>query len=157
MQQHSKDGHYVLKLSGIKNHFKNADNVIDASVDGGLLLLEFLATPVLIPIRIFRYYLQKFINSFLKKFFKIIYHKIYDKKVESQSKVLDDNSHHSIPQTKDHLLIYNALLLQAIFVLFSSYKKVIYKTQNYTNIQGQRPRNIKSKQPFYYLLFLHKI
>ncbi len=74
-----KDGPYVLKLSGIKKHFKNADNVIDACVDGGLLLLEFLATPVLIPIRIFRYYLKRFINSFLKKFFKKIYHKIYDK------------------------------------------------------------------------------
>ena len=79
MQQHLKDGLSVLKLSGIKAHFKNADNVIDASVDVALLLLEFLATPVLIPIRIARFYIKMMINRFIKKFFKNIYHKIYDK------------------------------------------------------------------------------
>ena len=63
----------------LKHHFKNADNVIDASVDVGLLFLEFLATPILIPIRIARFYLKKFINNFIKKFFKKWYHKIYDK------------------------------------------------------------------------------
>ena len=79
MQQHLKDGLSVLKLSGIKAHFKNADNVIDASVDVALLLLEFLATPVLIPIRIARFYIKMMINRFIKKFFKNMYHKIYDK------------------------------------------------------------------------------
>jgi hypothetical protein len=74
-----KDGLSVLKLSGIKAHFKNADNVIDASVDVALLLLEFLATPVLIPIRIARFYIKMMINRFIKKFFKKLYHKIYDK------------------------------------------------------------------------------
>ena len=69
----------MLKLSGIKAHFKNADNVIDASVDVALLLLEFLATPVLIPIRIARFYIKMMINRFIKKFFKKLYHKIYDK------------------------------------------------------------------------------
>ena len=62
----------------LKQHFKNADNVIDASVDIVLLLLEFLATPVLIPIRIARFYIKVAINRFIKKFFKKIYHKIYD-------------------------------------------------------------------------------
>ncbi len=81
-----KDGLSVLKLSGIKNHFKNADNVIDASVDVGLLLLEFLATPILIPIRIARFYLKMAINRFIKKFFKKWYHRIYDKpKKESKA------------------------------------------------------------------------
>ena len=79
MQQHLKDGLSVLKLSGIKAHFKNADNVIDASVDVALLLLEFLATPVLIPIRIARFYIKMMINRFIKKFFKNIYHRVYDK------------------------------------------------------------------------------
>jgi len=79
MQQHLKDGLSVLKLSGIKAHFKNADNVIDASVDVALLLLEFLATPVLIPIRIARFYIKMMINRFIKKFFKNMYHRIYDK------------------------------------------------------------------------------
>ena len=74
-----KDGLSVLKLSGIKAHFKNADNVIDASVDVALLLLEFLATPVLIPIRIARFYIKMMINRFIKKFFKNMYHRIYDK------------------------------------------------------------------------------
>ncbi len=69
----------MLKLSGIKAHFKNADNVIDASVDVALLLLEFLATPVLIPIRIARFYIKMMINRFIKKFFKNMYHRIYDK------------------------------------------------------------------------------
>ena len=79
MQKHLKDGLSVLKLSGIKAHFKNADNVIDASVDVALLFLEFLATPVLIPIRIARFYIKMMINRFIKKFFKKLYHKIYDK------------------------------------------------------------------------------
>ena len=79
MHQHLKDGLSVLKLSGIKAHFKNADNVIDASVDVALLFLEFLATPVLIPIRIARFYIKMMINRFIKKFFKNLYHKIYDK------------------------------------------------------------------------------
>ena len=69
----------MLKLSGIKAHFKNADNVIAASVDVALLFLEFLATPVLIPIRIARFYIKMMINRFIKKFFKKLYHKIYDK------------------------------------------------------------------------------
>ena len=63
----------------LKHHFKNADNVIDASVDVVLLLLEFLATPVLIPIRIARFYIKVAINRFIKKFLKKWYHKIYDK------------------------------------------------------------------------------
>ena len=67
----------------IKSHFKNADNIIDASVDVVLLLLEFLATPILIPIRIARFYIKVAINRFIKKFLKKWYHKIYDKKVES--------------------------------------------------------------------------
>ena len=79
MQKLLKDGLSVLKLSGIKAHFKNADNVIDASVDVALLFLEFLATPVLIPIRIARFYIKMMINRFIKKFFKNLYHKIYDK------------------------------------------------------------------------------
>ena len=79
MHQHLKDGLYVLKLSGIKAHFKNADNVIDAAVDVILLFLEFLATPVLIPIRIARFYIKMMINRFIKKFFKNMYHRIYDK------------------------------------------------------------------------------
>ena len=79
MRKHLKDGLSVLKLSGIKAHFKNADNVIDASGDVALLFLEFLATPVLIPIRIARFYIKMMINRFIKKFFKKLYHKIYDK------------------------------------------------------------------------------
>ncbi len=63
----------------LKQHFKNADNVIDASVDIVLLLLEFLATPVLIPIRIARFYIKVAINRFIKKFLKKWYHKIYDR------------------------------------------------------------------------------
>ena len=79
MQKLLKDGLSVLKLSGIKAHFKNADNVIDASVDVVLLFLEFLATPILIPIRIARFYIKMMINRFIKKFFKNMYHRIYDK------------------------------------------------------------------------------
>ena len=63
----------------LKHHFKNADNVIDASVDVVLLLLEFLATPILIPIRIARFYIKVAINRCIKKFLKKWYHKIYDK------------------------------------------------------------------------------
>ena len=61
----------------LKHHFKNADNIIDASVDVGLLLLEVLTTPLLIPIRIARFYIKVAINRFIKKFLKKWYHKIY--------------------------------------------------------------------------------
>ena len=63
----------MLKLSGIKAHFKNADNVIDASVDVALLFLEFLATPVLIPIRIARFYIKMMItyDSIMIKYIKL--------------------------------------------------------------------------------------
>ena len=61
----------------LKQHFKNADNVIDASVDVVLLLLEYLATPILIPIRIARFYIKVANNRFIKKFLKKWYHKIY--------------------------------------------------------------------------------
>ena len=48
-----------------KQRFKkacNTDNVIDFSVDVGLIAFDVLASPILIVVRIARFYIRKFVN-----------------------------------------------------------------------------------------------
>jgi len=66
-------------LKKIKEKFTNADNVIDGIVDFGLLVFDVLSSPILLVMRIVRYYLKKWIKTFIKTFLKKTYHKIYDK------------------------------------------------------------------------------
>ena len=66
-------------LKRIKEKFKDADNVIDFSVDAFLLLFDIFTTPLLIPLRIAKYYLKAFIRGFIKKFLKKTYRAIYGK------------------------------------------------------------------------------
>ncbi len=47
----------------IKEKFSSADNIIDASVDVFLLIFDVLTTPLLIPIRIAKFYLKGWIKS----------------------------------------------------------------------------------------------
>ena len=48
----------------------NADNTIDTGVDIGILCFDILAAPILIPVRIGKFLIKKF----LKKSIKFIYH-----------------------------------------------------------------------------------
>jgi hypothetical protein len=52
----------------------NADNTIDMGVDIGILCLDILAAPILIPVRIGKFLIKKF----LKKGIKFVYHLIHN-------------------------------------------------------------------------------
>ena len=54
----------------------NIDNVIDFSVDVGIVAFDVLSSPILIIVRIVRYYIKKFINKYLKKYIKWFVHKV---------------------------------------------------------------------------------
>ena len=54
----------------------NTDNVIDFSVDVGIVAFDVLSSPILIIVRIVRYYIKKFINKYLKKYIKWFVHNI---------------------------------------------------------------------------------
>jgi len=68
-----------MKLSDIKQRWKKActtDNVIDFSVDVGLIAFDVLSSPILIVVRIIRFYFKKFVNKYLKRFLKWFAHKV---------------------------------------------------------------------------------
>ena len=54
----------------------NTDNIIDFSVDVGLIAFDVLASPILIVVRILRFYFKKFVNTHLKRFLKWFVHKV---------------------------------------------------------------------------------
>ena len=67
------------KISDIKSRWKkalNTDNIIDFSVDVGLIAFDVFASPILIVVRIFRFYFKKFVNKYLKRFLKWFVHKV---------------------------------------------------------------------------------
>ena len=69
----------VQKLSNKVGALKkkvNTDNVIDFSVDVGIVAFDVLSSPILIIVRIVRYYVKKFINKYLKKYIKWFVHKV---------------------------------------------------------------------------------
>tara|TARA_B100001079_G_C15968143_1_gene322194 strand:- start:94 stop:324 length:231 start_codon:yes stop_codon:yes gene_type:complete len=66
------------KLS-IKERWKkaiNTDNIIDFSVDVGLIAFDVLASPILIVVRIFRWGMNKWVNGYIKRFLKWFVHKV---------------------------------------------------------------------------------
>ena len=66
------------KLS-LKERWKKActtDNIIDFSVDVGLIAFDVLSSPILIVVRIARFYFKKFVNTHLKRFLKWFVHKV---------------------------------------------------------------------------------
>ncbi len=66
------------KLS-IKERWKkaiNTDNIIDFSVDVGLIAFDVLASPILIVVRIFRWAMNKWVNGYIKRFLKWFVHKV---------------------------------------------------------------------------------
>jgi len=67
------------KFADIKARWKkalNTDNIIDFSVDVGLIAFDVLASPILIVVRIIRFYFKKFVNKYLKRFLKWFVHKV---------------------------------------------------------------------------------
>ncbi len=64
----------------LKQKFKDADNIIDFSVDILIVIFDVMTTPLLIPIRIGKYYIKGFFKSMCKRFLKKTYHRLYDDK-----------------------------------------------------------------------------
>ena len=54
----------------------NTDNVIDFSVDVGIVAFDVLSSPILIIVRSIRYFFNKYVNSHIKRFLKWFAHKV---------------------------------------------------------------------------------
>ena len=52
------------------------DNIIDLSVDVLLLVYDVLSSPILIIVRIGRYFFKKFVSKYLKRTIKWFVHKV---------------------------------------------------------------------------------
>ena len=63
----------------IKKRFKkamNSDNALDLVVDMSLILFDVLSSPILIVMRVFRYFFNKFMKDYVKKGLKWVINKI---------------------------------------------------------------------------------
>ena len=58
----------------------NTDNIIDFSVDVGLIAFDVLSSPILIVMRVIRWLLNKFVNQHIKGFLKKIVHWFMDQR-----------------------------------------------------------------------------
>ena len=56
---------------GIKKYF-NLDNIVDTGVDVTLVIFDVLSSPILIVMRIVRWFLNEFVLGHIKKFIKFI-------------------------------------------------------------------------------------
>ena len=54
----------------------NTDNVIDFSVDVGIVAFDVLSSPILIIVRFGRYFFKKFVSKYLKRTIKWFVHKV---------------------------------------------------------------------------------
>ena len=71
------------KLKNLIKRFKKwntVDHWIDLIVDIGLVAFDVLSSPILIVVRFFRYYFNKFVNGYIKRFLKWIVKKILRRK-----------------------------------------------------------------------------
>ena len=63
----------------IKKRFKkalNTDNALDLVVDMSLILFDVLSSPILIVMRVVRYFFNKFVKDYVKKGIKWLVKKI---------------------------------------------------------------------------------
>ncbi len=63
----------------IKARFKkavNSDNILDVLVDLSLILFDVLSSPILIVMRVFRYFFNKFIRGYFKRGIKWVVNRI---------------------------------------------------------------------------------
>jgi len=56
---------------GIKKHF-NLDNIVDTGVDISLVVFDVLSSPILIVMRVVRWFLNEFLLGHIKRFIKFI-------------------------------------------------------------------------------------
>ena len=56
---------------GIKKYF-NLDNIVDTGVDIALVIFDVLSSPILIVMRVIRWFLNEFVLGHIKKFIKFI-------------------------------------------------------------------------------------
>ena len=59
-----------MTLPSIKQRIKkamNSDNAIDLTVDLSLILFDVLSSPILMVVRVVRYFFNKFIKDYVKK------------------------------------------------------------------------------------------
>jgi len=54
----------------------NADNILDVIVDMSLILFDVLSSPILIVMRVFRYFFNKFIRGYFKRGIRWVVNKI---------------------------------------------------------------------------------
>ena len=55
--------------------WNTVDHWIDLIVDIGLIAFDLIASPILILVRFFRYFMNKWVNGYIKTFLKWIVHK----------------------------------------------------------------------------------
>ena len=56
---------------GIKKHF-NLDNIVDTGVDVSLVIFDVLSSPILIVMRVVRWFLNEFVLGYIKRFIKFM-------------------------------------------------------------------------------------
>tara|TARA_Y100001963_G_scaffold69620_1_gene96890 strand:+ start:385 stop:618 length:234 start_codon:yes stop_codon:yes gene_type:complete len=54
----------------------NADNILDVIVDMSLILFDVLSSPILMVMRVFRYFFNKFIRGYFKRGIRWVVNKI---------------------------------------------------------------------------------
>ncbi len=68
-----------FKRMEFKKRFKkamNSDNALDLVVDMSLILFDVLSSPILIVMRVIRYFFNKFVKGYVKKGIKWCVNKI---------------------------------------------------------------------------------
>ena len=60
---------------GIKKYF-NLDNIVDTGVDVSLVVFDVLSSPILIVMRVIRWFLTEFVLGHVKRFIKFIINKV---------------------------------------------------------------------------------
>ena len=55
--------------------WSTVDHWIDLFVDIGLIAFDVLSSPILIVVRFFSYFMNKWVNGYIKRFLKWIVHK----------------------------------------------------------------------------------
>ena len=56
--------------------WNTVDHWIDLIVDIGLIAFDVLSSPILIVVRFFRYFMNKWVNGYIKRFLKWFAHKV---------------------------------------------------------------------------------
>ena len=54
----------------------NADNILDVIVDMSVILFDVLSSPILMVMRVFRYFFNKFVRGYFKRGIKWVVNKI---------------------------------------------------------------------------------